>query len=98
MTKDILEIVYTKGGRGTQPGGVVLRKFESGEYVTHRFNRTAHDRLPREFYWGHYFHGENAEERALKDFQCRVRDLQDPTVEEHFIISHGDPGFDAGGN
>jgi len=90
MTKETVEICYTRGDHATQPGGLILRRDESGEYVTHRFNRLPHTRTPREFYWGHYFSGPDAEEKARKDYAKRKSELQDPLVEEGELVAKGD--------
>lgn len=99
MAKETVDIIFTKGDHATQPGGLILRRDpETGEWVTHRFNRTPHTRSPREFYWGHYFNGDDAEERARKDFAERKRNLQDPIISEAELIAKGDenlqPQFD----
>lgn len=91
MPYKTLDIVWTKPDRGTQPGGLILRKDVGSDcYVTHRFNRLPHTRTPREFYWGHYFSGEDAEEKARADFQKRKLALTEPLVSEGEIIAKGD--------
>lgn len=45
-----LKIMFTRGDYATQPGGLILRYDETRrQYSTHRFNRTAHTRDPKEF-------------------------------------------------
>lgn len=44
----------TRGDYCTQPGGVVLRQTDRGEYVVHTFNRAPGSAEPAEFYWGFY--------------------------------------------
>lgn len=46
----------TRGDHMTQPGGVILRQKDDGEFVTHCFNRRPGTKEPTEFYWGHYLH------------------------------------------
>lgn len=90
-----LDIMFTRGDAATQPGGIILRQKPDGEYVTHCFNRLAHTRDPKEFFWGHYFLDEAA---ARADFAKRVSDNRQPTITEGEIIAKGDAGFDISGN
>jgi len=49
-----LAIAYTRGDHCTQPGGVILRQHDSGQYVAHHFNRAYGSTTPTEFFWGRY--------------------------------------------
>lgn len=87
---EIVKIMFTKGDHATQPGGVILRKQDDGGFVTHRFNRIPHTRTPREFFWGHYFSGPDAEERAIIDYEARVRMVENFAISEGELIAKGD--------
>ena len=79
MSYITLKIMYTRGDRATQPGGLILRRCEdTGKLVTHRFNRDLNSTKPREFYWGHYFDPSNPgyEARAHADYQSRYETCQ----------------------
>jgi len=91
MAYETVDIVWTKPARGTQPGGLILRKNgETGEFITHRFNRAPHTRTPKEFYWGHYFSGPDAEKKARADFAERKTKLAEPLIDEAELIAKGD--------
>lgn len=86
-----IKIMFTRGDRATQPGGLILRYNEAREeYVTHCFNRVPHTREPTEYYWGHYFHGEDAEARALADYDERYLRHQRDEISEGELIAKGD--------
>ena len=87
---ETIKIMFTRPARATQPGGIILRKSRDGEYVTHRFNRIPHTREPTEFFWGHYFHGDDALERAMADYTSRVDLLMEDPIDEGELIAKGD--------
>ena len=89
MPKTTEDIVFTRGDHATQSGGLILRR-DGGEWITHRFNRLPHTRTPTEFYWGHYFHGDDAEKRARADFVARKNNLGEQIIEEAELIAKGD--------
>lgn len=96
-----LEIVFTRGDYATQPGGLILRYDETRrQYVTHRFNRTAHTREPTEFYWGHYFTerpDKDARAEAYADYEKRRADCLQYEIAEAELIANGDVGFSPSG-
>ena len=93
MAKQTVKLMFTKPDRGTQPGGLILRKDDDGSFVTHRFNRAPHSRTPTEFFWGHYHHGEDAEHKAHLDYNERAMALRSQEVEEVELIAKGDVGY-----
>lgn len=77
-----LKIIYTRGDRGTQPGGVILRLYSNGEYVAHHFNRKPRSTKPTEYFWGRYCDNEawgieafNAKVRGIKPFIIPEADI-----------------------
>lgn len=90
------KLMFTKGDRLTQPGGLILRSDdEETSFVTHRFNRVPHTREPAEFFWGHYF---DSKEKAMKDYYERAAELAAFEISEAELIAKGDvdlqPEFD----
>lgn len=79
MSYTTLKIMFTRGDRATQPGGLILRRCDNtGKLVTHRFNRDLNSTQPREFYWGHYFDPSNPgyEARASRRLPGSLRKLR----------------------
>ena len=87
---ETIKIMFTRPARATQPGGIILRKSRDGGYVTHRFNRIPHTRQPSEFFWGHYFHGDDALEKATADYDIRVATVLENPIDEGELIAKGD--------
>lgn len=96
-----LKIMFTRGDYATQPGGLILRYDETRrQYSTHRFNRTAHTRDPKEFFWGHYFledNGPDAKQKAEADFEERAAACRQYEITEGELIANGDVGFSPSG-
>lgn len=65
----ILKITYTRGDAATQPGGVILRQYENGEYVAHNFNRSHRSTKPTEYFWGRYC---NTEAKGIAVYESKV--------------------------
>ena len=91
------ELMFTRGDYATQPGGIILRE-RKGQWIVHRFNRKAHTRTPTEYFWGHYFNGEDAETRARADFARVCREAGPFKIAEGVIIAEGDAGYNTSGN
>lgn len=49
-----IQVAYTRGDRATQPGGIIIRQKDNGEFVVHNFNRAYGSLTPVEFFWGGY--------------------------------------------
>lgn len=69
----ILRITYTRGDRATQPGGVILRQYDNGEFVAHHFTRAPRSTKPTSYFWGRYHHTESGGLRAFLEKENRVK-------------------------
>lgn len=84
-----LRIMFTRGDHATKPGGIVLRENDDG-YVTHMFAREPNTREPTEYFWGHYFSGQDAGRRAEADFVSRCATYKKFEISESYLREFGD--------
>lgn len=75
----ILRITYTRGDRATQPGGVILRQYDNGEYVAHHFNRKPRSTKPTEYFWGRYC---STEAKGIAAYESKLASVKHSIIPE----------------
>lgn len=77
----VLRITYTRGDHATQPGGVILRQYDNGEFVAHHFVRAPRSTKPTKYFWGRYC---NTEAKGIAAYESKLASVK------HSIIAEAD--------